>query len=104
MAEFVALASNGWILCKYILPGNQVGCLDASHTDRAFDWRRADCACFARASGVRAAARPSRAAFARFSVAVGTAQLAQCLLWLSLVVFPQFRQRFSACGTALPFR
>ena len=73
---------------------SHAGWLDASHDERAFECRRWEAACLAKASGVWAAARPSRAAFTRRSVAGLTAQLAQCCR-LALMGFPQPRQRFS---------
>ena len=92
-------ASNGWTFCENTLLVSQAGWLDASQDARALACRRSDSACLARASGLRAATRPIRAAFASRSVAVATAQLPQ-LVRPSLMVFPHPRQRFAIRGTA----
>ena len=62
--------------------------------ERALECRRWESACLAKASGVCAAARPSRDAIARRSVAGLTAQQEQRSR-LGLMDFPQPRQRFS---------
>ncbi len=80
MADVEMSASNGWICCKNSSPVSQAGWLDASQDERAFAWRRSDSACFARASGLRAATRPIRAAFPSRSVAPSIAQFAQWFL------------------------
>src|SRR5437667_11976091 len=97
MADVEMPVSNGWIFCEYSSLVSKAGWPDASQDARAFAWRRSDSACLARASGLRAAIRPVRAAFTRRSLAVLTAQLLQ---WFRppLMVVPQPRQRFSIRG------
>jgi hypothetical protein len=74
---------------------SHAGWSDSFHDERALECRRWELACLAKASGVWAAARPSRDAMASLSVAGLTAQLAQC--WRpALIGRPQPRQRFSA--------
>ena len=53
------------------------GCVDASHSEHAFACFRRVAPCLARASGLRAAARPRLAALIRRIVAASTAQPAQ---------------------------
>jgi len=97
MAAVEMFASCGWIFRENTSLVSQAGWLDASQDERAFACRRSDSECLARASELRAATRPIRAAFMRRSVAVATAQFAQ---WVrpSLIGFPQPRQRFSILG------
>jgi hypothetical protein len=97
MTDVDAPASSGWILWENNSAVSHAGWLDASQDERAFACRRSDSACFARASGLRAATRPIRAAFARRSVAPSTAQFAQ---WFrsGLMAFPQPLQTCSGFG------
>jgi hypothetical protein len=73
---------------------SHLGWLAASHTVQAWACRRRVALCLARASGLRAVVRPSRAALARRSVASPIAQSAQCAR-PRRIVFPHPRQIFS---------
>ena len=107
MTEVDTPASSGWILCENTSLVSQCGCFDESHAEHASACRRREAACLARASGLRAATRPIRAAFPRRSVAPSIAQFAQWFL-SGLMAFPQPLQACSGFGrftpgTSLPF-
>jgi len=90
-------ARSGWICCENTSLVSQVGCSDSSHSEHACACRRRDATCLARASGLRAATRPSLAAPTRRSVAPPIARSAQ-LVRPTWMVLPHPRQRFSRRG------
>ena len=90
-------ASSGSICCENTSLVSQAGCCDASHAEHACAGRCREATCLARASGVRAATRPTRAALTSRSVAPPIAQSAQLVrpIWM---VFPHPRQMVSRRG------
>lgn len=78
----------------------QAGCIFASHAEHARACRCREATCLARASGVRAASRPSLAALTSRSAAPPMAHSAQLVrpIWM---VFPHLRQRFSLRGSEI---
>src|SRR5580765_2673320 len=91
------LPRSGWICCENTLLVSHAGCIEASHSEQACACLRRVAPCFARASGLRAATRPSFAALTSRSVAPPIAQLAQWVCSCS-IVFPHPRQTFSLLG------
>jgi hypothetical protein len=69
MTEVGTPARSGWTRCENTSLVSQSGCFDESQAEHASAWRRRDATCLARASGLRAAIRPIRAASPRRSVA-----------------------------------
>ena len=69
------LARSGRTFCEKTSAVSHEGLSDSFHDARAKAWLRADSACFARDSGLRAAIRPICEAFMSRSVALLTAQL-----------------------------
>ena len=95
MTEVDTLASSGWIRCENTSLVSQSGCFDASQAEHASACRRREATCLARASGLRAAIRPIRAASPRRSVAPSIEHWAQCVLPAAMFL-PHPRQ--SVCG------
>ena len=77
MNEVDTPASSGWIRCENTSLVSQSGCFDASHSEHASACRCREATCLARASGLRAATRPIRAASPRRCVAPSIAHFAQ---------------------------
>jgi hypothetical protein len=80
MVAVEIFANRGWTCCENTSAVNQVGCFEASHAELASACRRREAMCLARASGLRAAIRPIRAAVARRIVAPSMAHSAQLVL------------------------
>lgn len=95
MTDVETPASRGWIFCENNSAVSQAGWLDGFHDERALAWRRCEPACLAKASGVCAAARPSRAASASRSVAPS---IEHCAHYMRPAVMFLPHPRQSVCG------
>jgi hypothetical protein len=97
MADVETSASCGCICFKNTSLESQAGCFDSCHAEHASAPRLREAACLARASGLRAARRPIRAASTRRSVAPSMAQFAESVR-SGLMPFPQPLQTCSGFG------
>jgi hypothetical protein len=103
IAAVEMFASSGWTFRENSSLVSQAGCFDASHDERALECLRWESASFAKASGICAAACPSRDAIASRSVAglMGTGHNAQNLVVSDAMLL---QQRRSGLPSATPMR